>query len=130
MTTDFNPSITAQGTYAFDDLIAGDNVGPVTEGRGTVVSGQNVLRGALLGRITASGKLTLSLAASSDGSEVPAAILANDTNATSGDKTNALIYTAGEFNERKVIFGTGHTAASTRDALRQIGIHLKDSVPA
>ncbi len=130
MSNDFNPSITSQGTFNPDDLLAGDNVGPVTEGRGTLASGQNLARGALLGRITTDGKYTLSLAAASDGSQIPVAILANDANASLADVTNVLLYTAGEFNERRVIFGTGQTAAGTRNALRLIGIHLKDAVPA
>ena len=130
MAVDFNPSYSTTTTLIHDDLLAGDNVGPVTEGRVTILSGQVVARGALLGMITASGKYVLSLSASSDGSQTPVAILANDVDATAGDKTNALIYTSGEFNERKVIYGAAHTAASVRNALRARGIHLKDSVPA
>ena len=130
MAVDFNPSYSTTTTLIHDDLLAGDNVGPVTEGRVTILSGQVVARGALLGMITASGKYVLSLSASSDGSQTPVAILANDVDATGADKTNALVYTSGEFNERKVIYGTAHTAASVRNALRARGIHLKDSVPA
>lgn len=127
----FNPTYSATtASNAFDDLLAGDNVGPVTEGRVTVLSGQVITRGTLMGMITASGKWIKSLSAAADGSQVPAAILANDVDATAGDKTNSLIFTSGEFNERKVVFGAAHTAATTRDALRKIGIHLKDSVPA
>jgi hypothetical protein len=127
----FNPVVSdATVAPAVDDLLAGDNVGPVTDGRATILSGQVLSRGALLGRVTASGKLTLSTSAAVNGAEVPVAILANDVDASGGDVTNSLVYTAGEFNERKVIFGTGHTAASVRNALAKIGIHLKDSVPA
>jgi hypothetical protein len=130
MGVNFNPEYTAITANSTDDLLAGDNVGPVTEGRVTVLSGQNLVRGTLLGRITASGKYVKSLSASSDGSQVPAAILANDTDASAADVGHVLIYTSGEFNERRVIFGTAHTADTTRDALRARGIHLKDSVPA
>lgn len=130
MGVDFNPSYSTTTELVHDDLLAGDNVGPVTEGRVTIVSGQKLARGALLGKITTGGKYTASLSASSDGSQTPVAILANDVDASGGDVTNALVYVSGEFNERRVIFGTGHTAASVRDALRARGIHLKDSVPA
>lgn len=128
---DYNASFGAKTAISFDNLIAGDNVGPVTEGRITIVSGAGVLlRGTLLGKITTGGKYATSLSASSDGSQTPVAILANDVDATAADVTNVLVYTSGEFNERAIIFGTAHTAATTRDALRARGIHLKDSVPA
>lgn len=131
MGTNLNPGFTDQGASGkYDDLLAGDNVGPVTEGRGVMLSGQVNERGTLLGQITASKKWVRSLSASADGSQTPAAILANDVDASGGDVANILFYTAGEFNERRVIFGTGHTSALTRDGLRKIGIHLKDSVPA
>lgn len=128
---DFNPSFGAKTAIEYDDLIAGDNVGPVTDGRITVVSGAGVLvRGTLLGKITTGGKYQTSLSGASDGSQTPVAILANDVDASAADVTNVLVYTSGEFNERAITFGAGHTAASTRDALRARGIHLKDSVPA
>jgi len=95
----------------------------------TLISGQTLTRGAVLGKITASGKYTLSLAAATDGSEVPSVILADDVDASGGDKL-AGVYLAGEFNAGAMTFGTGHTAASTKDALRDAGIHLKSAVPA
>lgn len=109
-------------TYSPDNLIAGDYP-IITEGI-TLITGQNLSRGALLGKITASGKYTLSLSASSDGSETPVAILATDTDASSEDlETNA--YLAGEFNEEQITYGTGHTAASTKAGLRDLNIYLK-----
>jgi hypothetical protein len=115
-------------SYSPDRLIAGVNIGPVTDG-GTLVSGQNLIRGALLGKITASGKLTLALSASSDGSQTPYAILAEDTNASAGDAA-CTIYTVGEFNPNAMTFGTGITAASAKDTLRDAGIILKTYLPA
>jgi len=103
-------------SYNPDRLIAGDNA--VSQGV-TILSGQNLSRGAVVGRITASGKYILSLAAASDGSEVPRAIIAVDINATSGDKPGQ-VYVQGEFNERSLIFGTGHTAATVREPLRTV----------
>lgn len=89
----------------------------------TLLSGQNLARGALLGKVTASGKYVLSLAAAGDGSQTPVAILAIDTNATGGDKvTNA--YFRGDFQADAVTYGTGHTAANTKAALRALNIEL------
>lgn len=120
------PSFSTEA-YAPDRLIAGD-ADLITKDV-TIISGQNLTRGALLGKITASGKYTLSLSASVDGSEVPVAILAIDTDASGGDK-NGGIYLAGEFNEDSLTIGTGHTADSVRDALAQLGIFLKKPVSA
>lgn len=126
----FNPQIPGATveTYAPDRLVAGQNVRLVADG-GTLASGQNLTRGALLGKITASGALALSLAAASDGSEVPYAILAEDTDASAGDKV-CTVYLAGEFNPNVMTFGTGHTASSVKDALRDAGIFLKTYVSA
>lgn len=71
----------------------------------------------------------LSASASTDGSEVPCAILLYDTNATSADVLCA-VATRGVFNERALTFGTGHTADSTREALQLLGIHLRSSIKA
>lgn len=70
-----------------------------------------------------SGYLKKSATASVDGSQRPVAILVDDVDASGGDKVGAT-YVAGEFNEAAITFGTGHTAASVRNALREIGIHL------
>lgn len=114
-------------TFSNDRLVAGSHT--VITRSGTLASGQNLLRGALLGRITAGGRLTLSLSASSDGSQTPVAILAEDCNASGGDLA-CLFYEAGEFDASAVIFGTAHTVATTRDALAARSIYLKATMPA
>lgn len=116
------PSI-ASDVYSPDDLFAGDNVEPVTRDE-TIVSGQNLTRGTVLGKITASGKLAIVDDAQADGTEAPYAVLAEDTDASGGDKV-APVYMAGEFNEAALTFGGDDTAADHRDALRDLGIHLK-----
>jgi hypothetical protein len=125
--TDFQPSSSAAGSFQHDNLIGGDVVPAVTESI-TVLSG-NLSRGALLGKITASGKYVLSLSAAADGSQVPTAILAEDTDATGGEK-RTVAYLSGEFNTAAVTFGTGHTAGSVSGALRGLSIYLKTNLPA
>lgn len=95
----------------------------------TLISGQNLTRGALLGKITASGKYTLSLSAAADGSQTPDLILADDTDASAGDVVT-IAYSRGDFDENAVTFGAGHTAASVRETLRGKGIVLVPSVSA
>lgn len=89
----------------------------------TLLAGQNLKRGALLGRITASGKFVLSLAAAGDGSQVPVAVLVDDTDATAGDKPT-LIHTRGDFIAQALTLGAGHTVASVKAGLEDRGIFL------
>ncbi len=108
-------------TYDPNGLIAGDF--PVATSNVTILSGQNLTRGAVVGRVTASGKYILSLSAANDGSQTPAGILAIDCHADGADKT-AAVYFAGEFNAAKCTIGTGHTAASVEAAFRAAGSPL------
>jgi hypothetical protein len=89
----------------------------------TVISGQNLAAGAVLGKITASGKFNLSLTAAADGSQTPVAVLAEACDASGGDK-QAFAYYTGEFNEAKLVFGTAHTAAALRQSLAQKGLFI------
>ena len=104
-------------------IVGGDD----TISRQITLGAGNLARGALLGKVTASGAYILSLAAAADGSQTPVAILAEDTDASGGAKVT-VAYLAGTFDENVVVFGTGHTPASTRDALRGIGINLQSSI--
>lgn len=121
------PQYPSQSTNTFqpDNLVAG--VTQLVSETGTLIAGQNLPRGALVGKITASGKLTLSLAASSDGSQVPYGVLYDAYDATAGD-TICGVYVKGEFNPNAMTFGTGQTAAGVRVALRDAGIYLKPVV--
>jgi hypothetical protein len=89
----------------------------------TLVSGQNVAQGALLGRITTGGKYALSAAAASDGSQTPVAIAGHAVDASGGDQ-EILVHLTGRFSASRMVFGAGHTAASTREALAARGIQL------
>ncbi len=115
-------------TYTPDKLIAGDY--PLVTGEVTIVSGQNLARGALLGKITASGKYTLCDSGASDGSQVPKGILAEAVDASAADVTHAPYYLAGEFNEAAIAFGGTDTADTHREALRDLSIYLKETVAA
>lgn len=127
----FQPGVTSD-VFVPDQLIAGRF--PLVTDTITLVSGQNLARGAVLGKITSSGKYTLSLSASSDGSQVPSAILADAVDASGGDKLAGVylagVYLAGEFNANALTIGASHTAASIKDTLRDAGIYLKTAVSA
>lgn len=119
------PSASAQ-TFVPDQLIAGPKQ-LVT--RNVTITGGPFVRGTVLGKITASGKYTAALSASSDGSQTPTAILADYADGSAGDVV-AGVYLEGEFNVNAVTLGTGITATAAQDALRPLGIHLKSSVTA
>ena len=120
------PGIYAE-TYIPDQLIAGNH--KLVTANATVISGQTIARGAVLGLITASGKYTLALNASSDGSQNPVAIAADAIDASAGD-VNGGIYLAGEFNAAALTLGTGITLAAATAALRPLSIYVKSSVTA
>lgn len=113
------------GNHIPDGLHAGDF--PIRTEKVTVIAGQNLTRGALLGKISASGKVNLSLSAAGDGSQTPYAILAEDVDATSADK-EATAYISGDFNQDAITYGTAHTAASVKAGLRSLNIYLHDPV--
>lgn len=92
-----------------------------------VAAGRVLDRGALLGRVTATGKHVLSAAAASDGSQTAVAILAEPVDASSADR-ETVAHFAGTFNERALVYGAGQTAASVRDALQARGIKLMGMV--
>ncbi len=120
------PASFAQTSYTPDNLVAGEFDDLIAE-KITVISGQNLVRGAVLGKITASGKYNLSLSAAADGSQTPDLILAEDCNATSGDKT-AIAYSRGDFNAQALTIGTAHTVASIKVGFRVKNIILINSV--
>jgi hypothetical protein len=119
------PASFSQETLSHDKLIAGPTA-LVQSRKITLITGQNLVRGAVLGKITASGKYNLSLSAAVDGSQTPDAILAEDTNATSGDKVT-VAYFRGDFAESALTIGTAHTADTIREGLRGKGITLVKS---
>lgn len=99
-------------------------VGPlnftIADGATDFVSGDSFTVAVALGT-----KHVKSLAAATDGSQVPRAVLAEDVDATAADK-EAMAYVVAGVNENALVYGTGHTAASVREALRTKGIHLID----
>lgn len=114
-------------TLSFDNLLAGDY--PAVTDIVTLILGQNLARGAVLGKITASGKYTLCDSAAVDGSQAPVAILAEACDASAADQP-AVVYLSGAFNEGKLVFTAPDTAATHRAALRALNIYLKKAVAA
>ncbi|GJG92842.1 head decoration protein [Cupriavidus pauculus] len=119
------PGITAQA-YVPDQLIAGP-LQIVTDS--VTITGGPFKRGTVLGKITASGKYTQALSASSDGSQTPVAILADDADGSAADVISG-VYLMAEVNGAALFLGTGITLAAAKTALRAVGIFVKTSVTA
>lgn len=116
------PASFTSTAYTPDKLVAG-NAHLLVARNITLLSGQNLVRGAVLGKITASGKYILSLSAAADGSQTPDLILAENCDASAADAV-AVAYSRGDFNENALTIGTAHTVASIREGLRAKGIAL------
>ncbi len=119
----------SEAVYDPNGLLARVNGAPLFGEIVTIISGQNLSAGAVLGQITASGKYNLSASAAGDGSNTPAAVLPEACDASGGDKT-AFVYYTGEFDETKLVLGAGHTLAALRRSLAQKGLFLVSRQPA
>ena len=111
----------ATESYDPDRLFAGDK--QVITRDVNVPTGQTLVRGSVLGVITASGNYILSLNAAVDGSEVARAICLKDVTTTADTLVPVVI--EGEVNEDRLTFGTGQTADNTREDLQSVNIILR-----
>lgn len=119
------PKYATEGTFTPDDLVISGDI--VTESV-IIPTGQTILRGTVLGKITTGGKLIKSLSAASDGSQTPYAIAAEAVT-TTGD-TTTLAYIAGVFNSNALDIGTAHTVATIKAGLRDKGIFIQSAEAA
>lgn len=88
---------------------------------GILLSGQNLTRGTVVGKITASGKLKAYASGNADGSENPIGVLLRDTNATAAD-TKTCYYAKGVFNKK----GLTGADANAIDKLAARGVIIKE----
>ena len=87
----------------------------------TILTGQELSAGAVLGAITATGKLQLCETGAGDGSEVAAYILPADIDTTGGDAT-AKVIKSGKVYQSKLSFGGTDTIADHDNELRDVSI--------
>lgn len=113
----------ADETYTPDKLIAGNDF-PALTTPVTIVSGQSLARGAVLGIITASGKATLCDKDAVDGSATPVHILAEAVDATLADKAG-VAYETGVFNPDALTMVAGTVVADVKAGLRSRSIFLR-----
>ncbi|GAN97968.1 phage protein [Komagataeibacter europaeus NBRC 3261] len=106
-----------------DQLVAG-NMKLVTR---TVTFGasQTLPRGAVVGRVTATGEYILSVATATDGSETPCGIMVDAVETAAGATQTGAIYEMGEFNSNYMTYDSSWTLDALTQALRQWAIFIK-----
>ena len=93
-----------------------------------VVSGQNLVAGAVVGKITASGKYTAYDNAAVDGSETAAGVLYAAVDASAADAAGVIIARDAEVNGEEIDWGAetgGDITAGIAD-LAAVGIIVRD----
>lgn len=99
-----------------DQLIAG-NLKLVTD-TVTIGASQTLIRGAVLGRVTATGDYVLSVETATDGSQIPCAILVDNVTTAAGATQTAGVYLQGEFNSNYLTFDASWSVTTLKAAIR------------
>lgn len=118
-----------------EGMHAGEFIGELAMGIGyhveqiTVLSGENLVAGAVLGKVTASGKyVAFDNAGTDDGRRTAAGILMDNTDASSGDVTTATALLRGPamVNKNDLTWAAGVDAAEQAAALTTLmGLGIK-----
>lgn len=93
----------------------------------TVLSGQTLVRGTVIGIITASGKAKMLDVASADGSEDFYGVLTADVDASGGDKVGPVAI-AGSFQTQALTVGGATVLADYKAAARALNCYVQTSV--
>ena len=83
----------------------------------TLILGQNLKAGTVLGKITASGKYTLHDNAAADGSQNAAAVLFQDCDASAADKATVAVTRLAELNANHLTYKAGITGPNKTAAI-------------
>jgi len=127
---DLGRAASSSDTYTPADVLLAGSF-PLDTSAGTLLDQNAVLPAfSLVGRITASGKLTLSAQAASDGSQVPVGVTIVEYPDTGADIPNVTFYRSGNFNFDALNLGAGWTLANLRVAVENSGVPLFFGQPA
>ncbi|MBI2817957.1 MAG: head decoration protein [Acidobacteria bacterium] len=86
----------------------------------TVVSGQNLGRGTLIGKITASGKITQLAPAAADGSEAATGVLLLPVDASAADHPGVIIARHAICSDNGLVWPGGITSGQKTTAINQL----------
>jgi len=103
----------ATASHAPDNLIAGSD-GIMTDSA-TLLSGQNLTRKQVVGRVTATRKLIECAPGAIDGSQIPVGVLAHDCDASAADKT-CQFYKGAKLRLSEVIWHANFTTDAQKKA--------------
>ncbi|MCC6366352.1 MAG: head decoration protein [Bryobacterales bacterium] len=98
--------------FEADNLYSRDEV--------TVVSGQNLTTGTVVGVITASGKVTQLAPGASDGSQNAAGVLLLDVDASAADKPGVIVARHAICSDKKIVWPGGITGPQKTAAIAQL----------
>lgn len=113
--------MTTYPAYTPTSIYAGDFpriTHPIVLASGSNGAGTVAPRGLVLGRITASDKYVPCVKTASDGSQVPAAILATEHADASAGDVNAMAYFTGQYEGRQLKIDASWTIAQLEAAFR------------
>lgn len=110
-----------EGVRAFECVLS--EVGAISRDKATLVAGQNLTAGTVLGRITLGGKYTLHNPAATDGSQAAAAVLLTDCNASAADAPALILARLAEVKAALLTFKSGITAPQKATALADLAAH-------
>jgi hypothetical protein len=109
------------------EFIASEGNGTQSRNTATLILGQNLPAGSVLGKITASGKWTMVAPAAGDGSQTAAAVLFDNVDATSADKVCVIIVSPSEVNDKELNWASlsGGQKTTARAQLDAVGIRVR-----
>lgn len=94
--------------------------------KATILSGENLTAGAVLGKITATGKyVTYDDGGTDDGRRTAAAVLYDDCDASDGDTEATIIARDAEVNGEELVFASGVDEAGAVTDLAAVGIIVR-----
>jgi hypothetical protein len=110
-----------ESIHALEFLLS-EGEGQISRETVTLISGQNLIAGTVLGMIAASGKYTLHDPSALDGSEGAAAILLQDADASGGDMPVAVIKRLGEVSGALLTWKVGITSGQKTNAILELAV--------
>jgi hypothetical protein len=108
-----------EGRHAGEFIVAEGN-GTISRETVTVLSGEVLDAGAVLGRVTASGKYKELDPAGADGSEAAAAILYDAVDASAADAEGVAVVRLAEVHGEELVWPDGITAGERTTALGEL----------
>ncbi len=118
-------SLITTSSYEPRNLFAGSEMPKVTEGITLEGQGSDVALAAGTVLAKKSNDKCVVVDTAVTGAEVPYAVLAEDIVVLASTDIKAPIYSTGEFNENKLVFGGSDTIDTHRVKLRELGIYAK-----